>query len=93
MWVNDGEAQKDSAGNESTPKQTLSDENAHGVARDYTGRQEDPYRFALTAGVHTITLTVEQGELWLEEAALVPPEQPGAYQAPQDSTGVKIISF
>ena len=37
----------------------------------YTGRQEDPYRFALTAGVHTITLTVEQGELWLEEAALV----------------------
>ncbi len=89
MWVNDGEAQKDSAGNESTPKQTLSDENAHGVARDYTGRQEDPYRFALTAGVHTITLTVEQGELWLEEAALVPPEQPGAYQAPQDSTGVK----
>jgi ABC-type glycerol-3-phosphate transport system substrate-binding protein len=81
-WVN-GELKTDKKGNEYVPEQLLYRETVVAKAQDYTGRYENPYLFGLSAGEHTITLTVVQGVFELYKLILSAPEQPQPYQAVQ----------
>ena len=84
FWVNDGGVRTDDNGNEFAPDQKLSEVCGVSKARDYSGQQEYAYRFALTAGVHTIKMEVAQGSMWLEGVSVVAPQAPEAYKAPAD---------
>lgn len=77
FWVN---AEDETAQDPSfTPEQVLYTKTARAKARDYSGRFEKPYRFALAAGRHTVTLTVSQGECVLEGSRLCAPEEAKPY--------------
>lgn len=89
FWTNAGDVRKDDLGNEFVPEQALYGEDTKELARDYSGRHEDPYRFALTAGTHTVTLTLSQGALVVNRAVLAAPEQVAAYKAP---TGLAAVN-
>ena len=84
-WVNNGEATRDEAGNRYAPEQIPDTRTATTAARDYSGRCEKPYRFSLTAGEHTVTLTVVEGTLVIDTAQFTAPEQPAPYQPPADA--------
>lgn len=83
-WKNSDKDRADGAGNQIAPEQLLYDKAVTESAQDHTGAQQDPYRFALTAGLHTVTLLVKEGEGNLTSAAFVAPEKVDAYQKPAD---------
>lgn len=82
-WVNDGDVRKDALENEFAPEQTLYEKAVEVSARDYSGRYEMPYRFALTAGEHTVHLRVVQGAVDLQTVCFVAPAQTAAYASPK----------
>lgn len=90
-WVNSSDKRYDGAGNEIAPEQLLYDKPVKAVARDYTGVNELPYALYFTAGNHTVELEILQGAASLQEAAVIAPEQPTAYQVPTSSTQTKGI--
>lgn len=94
-WQNSDKSRVDGAGNQIAPEQELYLTPVAESAWDYTGSQRDNYRFALTAGTHTVTLLVKEGEGTLASAAFTAPEQVAAYQKPADLSGTnnKIITI
>ncbi len=87
-WKNQGDSRVDGAGNQIAPEQALYLTPVKEPARDYTGSQENPYRFALTAGTHTVTVLVREGEGTFASAAFTAPEQVAAYQKPADLSDI-----
>lgn len=85
MWIDDGEARRDEYGNEFAPDQKLYEESSPALARDFSGQFEDPYRFALAAGSHTIIVTVKQGEVRIDGTVLAAPEAVDSYQDPKEA--------
>ncbi|MBR2337943.1 MAG: extracellular solute-binding protein [Clostridia bacterium] len=79
-WVDKGEPLTDELGNQSVPEQVLDTESVYRTAQNYSGVSAEPYRFALTAGLHTVTLTMTQGKILLKDAQLTVPEQALSYQ-------------
>ena len=83
-WINDPEdaGKCDKEGNEFAPGQILYDGEVSVVARNYTGSQEHPYRFALAAGEHTVELRVKKGSCLLKTVAFSAPENAASYVDP-----------
>ncbi|MDR1891703.1 MAG: extracellular solute-binding protein [Oscillospiraceae bacterium] len=92
FWSDAQGTRTDKAGNEFAPEQILYEKSTVSKARDYSGRYELPFKFVLTAGAHTVTLTVSQGEFVLKGAALSNPEQPGTYKAPEPSRNESVAT-
>ncbi|MBQ6946574.1 MAG: extracellular solute-binding protein [Clostridia bacterium] len=73
VWVNelkDGKISTDSIGNELLPNQIQA---PHWIAKDLydaEGRYLESFKFYLTAGAHTLTLTVDNGEFGLDSMVL-----------------------
>lgn len=85
FWTNADQQQRDEAGNEFSPDQILYRDAVSAKAQDYSGRYENPYRFALSAGKHVITLRLLQGEMTLKGIDLCRPEQANPYRTPSDN--------
>lgn len=84
FWVNSDKEQKDEAGNEFSPDQILYGQTVTSEARDYTGRYEYAYRFALPAGEHAITLKGVTGNIAVTEIRFSAPKNVLPYKAPED---------
>lgn len=85
FWINSDKEQKDEAGNEFSPDQLLYEETVTSEARDYTGRYEYAYRFALSAGEHQITLKGISGNIVITEIKFSAPENISSYEEPKNA--------
>ena len=81
FWTN-GESKQDEGGDEYAPEQVQSDRPESVVAADRSGQQEHPYRVALSAGRHEISIAVTQGEMTVLGITVSAPEQPENYRQP-----------
>lgn len=79
LWTNDGEVRIDSAGNEFTARQVELSVFQTQPLRDPEGVETQPYAFRLAAGIHTITLEMQEEAFLLESLVLRAPERPKAY--------------
>ncbi len=78
-WIDDGSVTVDDDGNEYTADQILYGESVKVSANDRSGRYNGAYRFFLSAGIHSVSLTAEQGSILLQEIIFSSPEQPDKY--------------
>lgn len=79
-WVNRGEARYDSSGNQVSPEQVLCGEAVTAAVREYTGVLNEPYRFYLTKGSRTFSLSVLYGSAELTAIKLVPVSEVPEYK-------------
>ena len=93
FWVNSDKERKDEAGNEFSPDQLLYENTVTSEARDYTGRYEYAYKFALSAGEHQLTLNGVSGNISVSEIKFSAPENIQSYQAPGDAAAVETESI
>lgn len=80
-WENGTAGRTDNMGNEFTPEQVISPEWITMDCRDYAGKYTPAYRFALTAGTHTLSLRVADGTVECQRIALTPAVDAPAYDA------------
>lgn len=78
-WIDSSVIRTDEKGNEIAAEQILSTEPVQDVARDHTGKFEDPYTVYLSAGIHSVDLRIYDGEFDLEKIIFHLPEQPESY--------------
>lgn len=90
-WVDAEQRHIDGLGNEFAPDQMVYEGRVQAKACDNSGRHELPYRFALSAGEHTLRLTVQQGAGTVHRVVLAAPEQTESYQAPEEQDGISDI--
>lgn len=83
FWINSDKEQKDEAGNEFSPDQLLYEQAVTSEARDYTGRYEYAYSFALSAGEHQITLKSVSGNISVTEIRFSAPKKVSPYEEPE----------
>ena len=81
MWKNNVEKFKtDDLGNQLTPEQVEVDGYCSNIAKDNTGVQVEPYRFYLSKGTHTITVSGPKQSVALSQVILSAPEQVLSYK-------------
>ncbi len=85
MWQNDGEAVKDSFGNEFAPSQIQYDGYFLNYFSDNKTENNDKYYFYLTSGVHTITLLPIKGAMQIEYAVFSGDEAVKQYSEPDSN--------
>lgn len=73
LWTNDGDKRTDSKGNEFAPPQKEADVFNTLSVYDSTGVENEPLRFALSAGVHTLKLTLTEEECVFSQIKLKAP--------------------
>ena len=71
-WENVGNVRLDGQGNEFVPEQGMTQQPVTLPAQDYSGEISGPYMFFAEAGVHTLTLRLDEGECKLTAVRLVP---------------------
>lgn len=69
-WVDNGEITEDEKGNHVRPEQTQSQEMIEQQLRDNSSAYNEAYRFFITAGEHTLDITMKKGELALSAAVI-----------------------
>lgn len=91
LWTNRGGVRKDRWGNEFSSEQVELEIFTTQAVRDSTGVYPEPYEFALTAGIHTIKITMMAGTFLLHTIALSPPERTDSYSVKRQTyTGVPV---
>ncbi len=86
-WENGTTGRRDNRGNEFSPEQVISAAWITADCRDYTGKYEQPYQLALTAGDHVLALRVTDGAAELQRVVLTPATEPAAYDPAAVSGG------
>jgi len=82
IFTNSDKERFDGNGNEIAPEQILYNGEYTYSAREYTGVSETAYRFALTAGEHTVSIKRLSGEAEIRKAVLAAATQADAYKKP-----------
>ncbi len=77
MWKDGSEIRKDDFGNESSPEQVLYSDFRKVSLADTTGAETYPYKFAFSAGKHTVELQIIGGEIELNSLSAVKPDDGG----------------
>ncbi len=81
-WKNISEKPRtDKNGNEYAQEQVETGEYIESVLHDYTGVFNEPFKFSLNEGEHTITLSNPEQGLLIKEITLLAPEKAEAYSA------------
>ena len=85
-WKDDGNIRIDNQGNEFAPEQVISDMSVWGYACDYSSFEE-PFRFAVKAGEHTLTIKINSGSVLFEEIILNSEEKIEKYKGVENKKG------
>ena len=85
-WKDEGNVRVDNQGNEFAPEQVISDKSVWGYACDYSSFEE-PFRFAVKAGKHTLTIKINSGCVMLEEIILSSAEKTEKYAGTENKKG------
>ncbi len=83
LWGNatgDGEFERDTAGNDLRPEQVEKPRLTERYLQDTTGQFDEPYRFLLTAGTHTLRFQAIDEPLAIRQICLTAVETPPAYE-------------
>ncbi|HPF88118.1 MAG TPA: extracellular solute-binding protein [Candidatus Limiplasma sp.] len=89
-WVDDGTIPEDRYGNQIAPTPYAEDMVLTKGLCDSAGRTAEPFLFSLTAGEHTLTITCDEGGVYISEISLRAPVEVADYEA-GDATGDNLI--
>ncbi len=82
IWENNGNITTDSLGNELAPEQVPAQQYVTEVLRDKSGQLNEPYRFYLTEGTHTVSIENIKQQIIVASLSIIPPTTLATYKAP-----------
>jgi len=81
IWDNASSGiKRDNRGNELRPEQVEKPQWREALAKDYEGYYDEPFRFYLTAGAHTLSLVSQREPMVLRRLKLYEAPRPASYQ-------------